>query len=90
MHKEQIKFTKAAKKEVLTELTEVCHKHMADKKLTFEKVKDVDVIAAICDAIEVIALKEELKKHGDDIIKKFGPIFEPIMWMTFSEIIWHA
>ena len=52
---------------------------MTDKKLTFEKVKDVDVIAAIHDAIEVIALKEELKKHGDDIKKDFRPIFEPIM-----------
>ena len=79
MHtKEQIKFTKATKKEVLAELTEVCHKHMADKKLTFKKVKDIDVIAAIRDAIEVIALKEELKKHGDDIKKGFQPIFEPI------------
>jgi len=92
MHaKEQIRFTKAAKKEVLAELTEVCRKRVADNKLTFEKVKDVDVIAAIRDAIEVIALKEELKKHGDDIKKDFRPIFEPIpMWMTFRVIIWHA
>jgi hypothetical protein len=76
--KEQIKFTKAAKKEVLAELTEVCCKCVTENKLTFEEVKDIDVIAAIWDAIELIALKEQLKKHGDDIKKDFRPIFEPI------------
>ena len=51
MHaKEQIKFTKVAKKEVFAELTEMCCKCMEDNKLTFEEVKDVDVIAAIHDA----------------------------------------
>ena len=76
--KEQIKFTKAAKKEVLTELAEVCHKHIAEKKLTFEEVKDVDVITTIRDAIEIIALKKQLEKHGANIKKDFCPIFEPI------------
>ena len=75
--KEQIKFTKAAKKEVLTELAEVCHKHIAKKKLTFEEVKDVDVIATIRDAIKIIALKKQLEKHGANIKKDFCPIFEP-------------
>ena len=76
--KEQIKFTKAAKKKVLTELTEVCRKRIAENKLTFKEVKDIDVIAAIRDAIEIIALKDQLEKHGDDIKKDFRPIFEPI------------
>ena len=76
--KEQIKFTKVAKKKVLAELTEVCRKHIADNKLTFEEVKDVDVIAAIRDAIEIIALKDQLEKHGDDIKKDFRLIFKPI------------
>ena len=69
--KEQIKFTKAAKKNVLMELTDVCCKRIAENKLTFEEVKDIDVITAIRDAIKVIALKEQLKKHGDDIKEDF-------------------
>ena len=76
--KEQIKDAKATKKLVLAELEEVCRKRIADKKLTFEEVKDVDVIAAIRDTIESIALTEQLKAHGDKIKKDFKPIFEPI------------
>jgi len=76
--KEQIKFMKAAKKLALTELTEVCRKRMAEKKLTFEEVKDVDIVAAIRDAIENIALTEQLKVLEEDIKKDFRPVFEPI------------
>ena len=56
----------------------MCRKRIAENKLTFKEVKDVDVIATIRDAIEIIALKDQLKKHGDDIKKDFRPIFEPI------------
>ena len=38
----------------------------------------MDVIAAIRDTIESIALTEQLKAHGDKIKKDFKPIFEPI------------
>ena len=76
--KEQIKEAKATKKLVLAELGAVCRKRIADKKLTFEEVKDVDVIAAIRDTIENIALTEQLKAHGDKIKEEFKPIFEPI------------
>jgi len=76
--RQQINDTKAAKKKALAELGEVCRKRIAEKKLTFEDVKDVDVIAAIRDTIENIALTEQLKAHGDKIKKEFKPIFEPI------------
>ena len=76
--KEQIKFTKNAKKVTLSELKSVCEQQIRDKKLVFEEVKDVDIVAAIRDAIENIALKEQLKKLGNDIKKDFRPIFEEI------------
>ena len=87
--KEQIKFMKEAKKEVLTELAKVCHKCIAEKKLTFKEVKDVNVITAIRDTIEIIALKEQLEKHGADI-KKIFALYSNLflMWMTFLETIW--
>ena len=76
--RQQINDTKAAKKKVLAELGEVCRKRIAEKKLIFEDVKDVDVIAAIRDTIENIALGEQLKAHSAKIKKDLKPIFEPI------------
>ena len=76
--KDQIKFTKAAKKATLAELTAVCQKRINDKKLVFEVVKDVDVVAAIKDAIGNIALKERLKKVEKNIRTEFQQVFEEI------------
>ena len=74
----QIKQTKAAKKHVLEELTSVCQKRVEDGRLSFEKVKDVDMIGAIWSAIEDIALKERLKKLEVKIKKDFCEVFEEI------------
>ena len=46
--------------------------------MTFEPVNNVDVIAAICDTIENIALKEQLKSLGDNVKKDFCEVFEQI------------
>ena len=43
----QIKQTKAAKKHVLEELTSVCRKRVEDGHLTFEEVKDTDMIGTV-------------------------------------------
>ena len=79
MHaKDQIKFTKAAKKATLAELTAVCQKRIEEKRLVFKEVKDVDVVVAIMDAIEVIALWEKLKTVKRDIKQEFRQVFEEI------------
>ena len=79
MHaRDQIKFTKAAKKASLAELTAVCQKRINEKKLVFEDVKDVDVVVAIKDAICSIALKEKLKKIENKIKMEFRQVFEEI------------
>jgi len=75
---DQIKFTKSAKKAALTELKEICRQRVKDRKLTFEPVNDVDVVAAIRDTIENIALKEQLKSLGDNVKKDFREVFEQI------------
>jgi len=74
----QIKATKVAKMLMLKGLTAVCKKWIDDKKLTFEEVKDVDVIAAIKDMIENIACREKLVKLEIKVKKEFREVFEPI------------
>jgi hypothetical protein len=76
--KDQIKFSKAAKKLALAELTVVCKKCIEDKRLIFEVVKDVDVVGAIKDAIEIIVLREKLKKVEKEIKQEFWQVFEEI------------
>ena len=76
--KDQIKFTKAAKKATLAELTSVCQKRIEEKHLVFEEVNDVDVVAAIKDAIEIIALREKLKSVEKEIKQEFRQVFEEI------------
>jgi hypothetical protein len=76
--KDQIRFTKAAKKVALDELKSVCQKRIDDKRLVFEEVKDIDVVAAIKDAIENIALKERLKDITVEIKTEFRQLFEEI------------
>ena len=79
MHaKDQIKFTKAAKKATLAELTTVCQKRIEEKCLVFEEVNDVDIVAAIKDAIEIIALREKLKSVEKEIKQEFRQVFKEI------------
>ena len=75
---DQIKFTKAAKKATLAELTVVCQKRIEEKKLVFEEVKDVNIIVAIKDAINNIALRERLETVEKKIKAKFQQVFEEI------------
>jgi len=74
----KIKETKAAKKLVLKELTSVCRKRAEEGKLVFEEIKDVDMVGAIRDTIENIALKERLKDLEVEIKKDFHEVFEEI------------
>ncbi|KAF8868392.1 hypothetical protein CPB84DRAFT_1857860 [Gymnopilus junonius] len=75
---DQIKSTKSAKKHVLAEIIEVGKKRMEDGKLTFEDIKPINAIGAICDAVEKLATIEQLQRHGDKVKKDFREIFEPI------------
>jgi len=76
--KEQIKRTKTAKKLVLEELAAVCQTRKEKGKLVFENVQDVDVVGAIRDAIENIALKERLKDLEVEVKQEFRVLFEEI------------
>jgi hypothetical protein len=75
---EQARYLKNAKKLALCELLLVCKQCVHDKKLYFEYVKDVDVVASIHDAIESIAFKDRLRKKAEKVKKDFREIFEPI------------
>jgi len=74
----KIKETKAGKRLILKELTSFCHKRVEEGKLVFEDVKDVDMVGAVRDAIENIALKERLKDLEVEIKKDFCEVFEEI------------
>ncbi|KAF8196515.1 hypothetical protein BJ912DRAFT_1056333 [Pholiota molesta] len=76
--REKAKFLRDVKKLALAELMLACKQRIREKKLYFEKVKDVDIVASIRGAIEVIALKEKLEKKGSKIKADFREIFEPI------------
>lgn len=69
--REQAHFLKNAKKLALCELLLVCKQCVHDKKLHFEDIKDVNVVASIRDAIESIAFKEKLRKKADKVKKDF-------------------
>lgn len=80
--KDQIKFTKLAKKLTLAELMIVSRERIREKKQTFEDVKPLDVIGAVRTTIEKLATAEHLTHLGDEIKSEFKQIFEPIPHVT--------
>ncbi|KAJ7443071.1 hypothetical protein B0H11DRAFT_2251143 [Mycena galericulata] len=78
--REKLKRTKADHKAVARELFTVCEKRRLDMeaKSLFEPVKEVDVIAAIRERVEVLAHWDELNKRGDKIREEFPVLFEPM------------
>ncbi|EDR02339.1 reverse transcriptase-RNase H-integrase [Laccaria bicolor S238N-H82] len=76
--KEQIKITKADKKLVLAELMMVCNDRINHLKLKPEKVKDFDVVGAVRERIEVLAMQDSLLQKETELKNEYGTIFEPI------------
>jgi hypothetical protein len=78
--REHLKKTKADHETMAKELHTVCATRLqalTDANL-FETVREVDVVAAIRERIEVMAEAERRQKLGDDLKAEYKPIFEVI------------
>jgi hypothetical protein len=79
--RDRMKKTKADHILLAAELKEVCHKRQKETidSNQFETIKEVDVIAAVHERIEVLTEWEHYQKLGDDIKAMNRAIFEPIL-----------
>ncbi|KAF7330601.1 Reverse transcriptase-RNase H-integrase [Mycena sanguinolenta] len=78
--REKLRKTKADLKLLVTELKAVCAARLERMTASnlFEKVRDVDVVAAVRERIDTLAALAHYQKLGDDLKRRYKPIFEPI------------
>jgi hypothetical protein len=78
--REKIKKTMTDRKTMVKELDAVCKLRRDTMELEglFEDVKQVDVIAAVCERVEVLAYWAELDDKGRNLKSEFKCLFEPM------------
>jgi Aspartyl protease len=63
---------------MVAELKMVCTERKCITECSLKPVKPVDIVAAVCGQIEVLAAQEHLQKLGQQVITEFVDVFAPI------------